>query len=174
MTGPLLKGSNFPFIYWLCRFGTDFAAIAKFVGTRSSTQVRTHAQKYYAKLVWKKSPSWLLSTSCTTCGAVSYISCVACIQWQAAENLQSLRYPIALYHEIHLILHLSYHHPFHVLRSWQKTTFMSSIHMWCILRCIGSYRLETTSAQARQGQQAWKDGTTWKGCHQANCQLIIT
>nr|XP_024388371.1 myb-like protein I isoform X1 [Physcomitrium patens] len=31
-------------------FGTDFAAIAKFVGTRSSTQVRTHAQKYYAKL----------------------------------------------------------------------------------------------------------------------------
>ncbi|KAL3700027.1 hypothetical protein R1sor_018049 [Riccia sorocarpa] len=32
-------------------FGTDFAAIAKFVGTRSSTQVRTHAQKYYAKLI---------------------------------------------------------------------------------------------------------------------------
>ncbi|EFJ17165.1 hypothetical protein SELMODRAFT_421179 [Selaginella moellendorffii] len=34
-----------------CSFGTDFAAIAKFVGTRSSTQVRTHAQKYYAKLI---------------------------------------------------------------------------------------------------------------------------
>jgi hypothetical protein len=34
-----------------CSFGTDFSAIAKFVGTRSSTQVRTHAQKYYAKLV---------------------------------------------------------------------------------------------------------------------------
>ncbi|KAJ7297046.1 hypothetical protein O6H91_06G035100 [Diphasiastrum complanatum] len=32
-------------------FGTDFSAIAKFVGTRSSTQVRTHAQKYYAKLI---------------------------------------------------------------------------------------------------------------------------
>ncbi|KAI5064255.1 hypothetical protein GOP47_0020925 [Adiantum capillus-veneris] len=32
-------------------FGTDFVAIAKFVGTRSSTQVRTHAQKYYAKLI---------------------------------------------------------------------------------------------------------------------------
>lgn len=61
MTGPLPKGSHVPFIYWLCRFGTDFAAIAKFVGTRSSTQVRTHAQKYYAKLVWKMSPSWLPS-----------------------------------------------------------------------------------------------------------------
>eukprot|EP01018_Ginkgo_biloba_P017728 Gb_39655 [translate_table: standard] len=32
-------------------FGNDFNAIAKFVGTRSSTQVRTHAQKYYAKMV---------------------------------------------------------------------------------------------------------------------------
>lgn len=40
-------------------FGTDFAAIAKFVGTRSSTQVRTHAQKYYAKLVRRFSPHML-------------------------------------------------------------------------------------------------------------------
>jgi len=32
-------------------FGTDFEAIAAFVGTRNSTQVRTHAQKYYAKMV---------------------------------------------------------------------------------------------------------------------------
>jgi len=40
-------------LYEFCSFGTDFAAIAKFVGTRSSTQVRTHAQKYYAKLVTK-------------------------------------------------------------------------------------------------------------------------
>ncbi|KAH7445635.1 hypothetical protein KP509_01G018800 [Ceratopteris richardii] len=45
-------------------FGTDFVAIAKFVGTRSSTQVRTHAQKYYAKLIrdYKRSGKTQTST----------------------------------------------------------------------------------------------------------------
>lgn len=35
----------------LRRHGTDFAEISKFVGTRTSTQVRTHVQKYHLKLV---------------------------------------------------------------------------------------------------------------------------
>ncbi|KAH9328758.1 hypothetical protein KI387_000866, partial [Taxus chinensis] len=39
------------FNYGLKMFGTDFEAIANYVGTRNSTQVRTHAQKYYAKMV---------------------------------------------------------------------------------------------------------------------------
>jgi hypothetical protein len=33
------------------RHGTDFAEISKVVGTRTSTQVRTHVQKYHLKLV---------------------------------------------------------------------------------------------------------------------------
>jgi SHAQKYF class myb-like DNA-binding protein len=39
------------FLEGLARFGhKDMKAIARFVGTRSPTQVRTHAQKYYLKL----------------------------------------------------------------------------------------------------------------------------
>eukprot|EP00871_Galdieria_phlegrea_P004286 jgi/Galph1/4859/GphlegSOOS_G3596.1 len=39
------------FLEGLARFGhKDMKAIAKFVGTRNATQVRTHAQKYYLKL----------------------------------------------------------------------------------------------------------------------------
>lgn len=39
------------FLEGLARFGhKDMKAIARFVGTRNSTQVRTHAQKYYLKL----------------------------------------------------------------------------------------------------------------------------
>ncbi|KAG0572286.1 hypothetical protein KC19_VG081500 [Ceratodon purpureus] len=49
-------------------FGTDFAAIAKFVGTRSSTQVRTHAQKYYAKLLVADTRGQRLSLHCLKIG----------------------------------------------------------------------------------------------------------
>jgi hypothetical protein len=38
------------------RHGTDFAEISKFVGTRTSTQVRTHVQKYHLKLVRAAAP----------------------------------------------------------------------------------------------------------------------
>jgi len=39
------------FLEGLARFGhKDMKAIARFVGTRNATQVRTHAQKYYLKL----------------------------------------------------------------------------------------------------------------------------
>jgi SHAQKYF class myb-like DNA-binding protein len=40
------------FLEALKKFGhKDVKAISNFVGTRNSTQVRTHAQKYYLRLV---------------------------------------------------------------------------------------------------------------------------
>jgi hypothetical protein len=49
---PLAKGlAPDPRTLSSSRHGTDFAEISKVVGTRTSTQVRTHVQKYHLKLV---------------------------------------------------------------------------------------------------------------------------
>lgn len=138
MTGPLPKGSNFPFIYWLCRFGTDFAAIAKFVGTRSSTQVRTHAQKYYAKLVWKKSPSWLTSKHVALVVEQFHTYLVWHVYYGRRSKPSKLEVPNCI---------IAWNPPPNcapwfiiiLFRSWQKTTHMSSIHMWYMITYVTCY-----------------------------------
>jgi hypothetical protein len=53
------------------RHGTDFAEISKVVGTRTSTQVRTHVQKYHLKLVRSCGPNRQRTTRLRFCSLPS-------------------------------------------------------------------------------------------------------
>ena len=54
------------------RHGTDFNEISKFVGTRTSTQVRTHVQKYHLKLV--RAAALRATNAASTSRAISPVS----------------------------------------------------------------------------------------------------
>ena len=55
--GPWTKKEKIKFIEGIYRFGSDWRAIKKFIGSRLSEQVRSHGQKFFLKMKMFKDPS---------------------------------------------------------------------------------------------------------------------
>ena len=71
------------------RHGTDFAEISKFVGTRTSTQVRTHVQKYHLKLV-RPVPSRAPPRVVPSCHPKSASACADAVSaWHQVREYQA-------------------------------------------------------------------------------------